>query len=279
MKRFLFFTLLVGVLLPFDGVAQVVVNDSKRRNWSDDDALLGNVESIRIYSYYATATDYAAAGDIISDETYRFNSKGDVAENVAKYEWGVHKIVYTYDAARKTLNRKVYAGNNLNSTTTYEYNSKGKVVKTSTVDAAGTTESSCVYKYNTNGTLASTHDDDMTEWDADEETYYTYNAQGKCVKLYISNPSDEREEQYEYNSKGQLTKTKYYWESELSQISLYYYNAQGQLTEQVCDNIANDTKYKFVYHYDSKGNLIKRSEIDLKTNSVVREIKRDIVYR
>lgn len=279
MKRFLFLTLILGALLPFSGVAQGLVNDSKRRNWSDDDPLFGNVASVRTYTYYATATDYAAAGDMVSDETYRFNAKGDVAEYTTKYDISESRGVYTYDANRKPIKLTLYSDGELSHTTTYDFDAKGRPVKSSTVDAMGSVLSVCVYKYNSDGTLASTYSDDMTEWDNDEENVYTYNSQGKLVGYSYSSSVDAFYEEYEYNSKGQCIKLKSYWDAGLSYAASYRYNAQGQLIESIYSDEDGKATHKLTYKYDANGNRLEVREIDMQTNTVRKITKREISFK
>lgn len=279
MKRLIFSILSLCTLLPFVSEAQEVVNDSKRRNWSDDEPLYGNVESIRIFTYLATATDYAEAGTITNDITYRFNDKGDVAEYTSKSEFSTAHGRYTYDANRRTLERTLSFDGEFGNRTTFEYNAAGKLIKTTIIDAMGVTEGVCTYKYNNNGLLIATTYDDMTDWDNDEDIFRTYNSQGKLIEYNYSSTVDAYDEMYEYNTKGELTKTKYYWEGRVLYVIYCYYNAQGQLTEKVHYNEENQPTQKIVYQYDSKGNMVKQSVVDVQKKSVTTITQRDIVYR
>lgn len=279
MKNFLLSMLCLCALLPMAAGAQEVVNDSKRRNWGDDETLYGNVESIRIFTYLATATDYAPVGTITNDITYRFNDKGDVAEYISKTEYSTSHGVYSYDANRRTQERTLSFDGEFGSRTIFEYNAAGKIIKTTTIDAMEITEGVCTYEYDDNGRLIATTLDDMTDFDNDEETFRTYDSQGKLIEYNYASSVDAYDEMYEYNTKGQLTKTTYYWEGRMSHVIYCYYNAQGQMTEKVYYNESNQPTQKIVYQYDSKGNVVKQSVVDLQTKSVSTITQHDIVYR
>lgn len=279
MKRLLFSILSLCTLIPFASEAQEVVNDSKRRNWSDDEPLMGNVESIRIFTYLATATDYAAAGTITNDITYRFNERGDVAEYTSQTGDFSSCGVYSYDANRRTLERTLSFNGEFGSRTTFEYNAAGKLIKTTTIDAMDCTEGVCTYKYDDKGRLVETFYDDMTDMGFDEESLYSYNSQGKLIKFSFSSDADAYYETYEYNTKGERIKTYYYWVDSLSHIIHSSYNAQGALSEQIFYNEANQPTQKTVYQYDSKGNMVKLSVVDMQTKKVTTITQREIVYR
>lgn len=283
MKRLIFSILSLCTLLPFVSEAQEVVNDSKRRNWSDDEPLYGNVESVRIFTYWASTTDDAVAGTITNDITYRFNDNGDVAEYITKYDQGENRSVYSYSPSRKTQERRFYNDGEFCSRTTFEYNAAGKLIKTTNIDTTGYIEAVCTYRYDKNGRLLEAIYDDMGDAEfgveIDAETGYRYNSRGQLVMLGYTSDIDAYTEKYEYNTKGQLTRTTYYWADSLSHTIYSSYNDQGQLSVQTYYNNTNQPTYKIVYQYDSMGNMVKQSVVDLHTQTVTTVTQRDIVYR
>lgn len=205
---------------------------------------------------------YNSEGKLECHNTLKYDTKGNIIEKTRTTENEDEKLIFIYDSYNRLVEESRYYkgnfgkrfnykydsygnkieekfssanGSSWGSTTTFQYNSKGKQISSTRFDYEGEFSSKMIYKYDNFNRLTEIYQENDSL--SVNNSYYKYDNLGNKLEEISKNLSSE--EIKKFDIKGNLL--------EKEKIKKYY--AEGKPSRE-------KTVYK--YEYDSKGNWIKR---------------------
>ena len=174
-----------------------------------------------------------------------------------------------YDANHNEIKSISYdAQDNSSSTTEYEYDDRGNMIKTVYTSQAADSEYINVheYEYDENNNMIKSllfMQDDDGNLEIYLTTTISYDSKGNMISRTSENPYGSHNDTYvyEYDIAGRITKCSEYDEDNKLMLTYEYeYDQSGntiKLTEIIFDASG---EYRSIYEYDSNNNLIKISD-------------------
>lgn len=244
-----------------------------RQGWHRElPALNGDIERVTVTQYFA-----GTSGEEMR-ETYKFNLRGDVVEKVeysGRTPWNTCR--YTYDSEGRMAEKSWFkSDNSLDWSAYYTYHTDKGFIDEKCLNGNGEIRSISLRRYNTSWRVVdeANYDGEMV---LQSTIFYQYDNSGKLTEEagYFATGVLEYKYLYDYDVKGRLAKmTECDLDNRPMRSITYCYDAEGRVSEEiVCDD--NNLESRWLYHYDTNGNVVKIEPSDNK-NIVT---KFEIVYR
>ncbi|MNK04671.1 hypothetical protein D3C87_225430 [compost metagenome] len=168
----------------------------------------------------------------------------------------------------------------LTNTTTYKYNTNGKLIEetTNTFDAVTPENAPKItkktYTYNKSGIPSS-----YTYYNGYGDSFLTKitydKTQRKLQEVNIDNNKQKETSSiiFSYDDSKHITTSKYYYNGKLTSTVMIRYNSKNNIIET--STIGNQRKFKILYNYNEKGWLIANNYITNDSLSYVKAYKHD----
>ncbi len=222
---------------------------------------------------------------------YKYNSAGFCIEQTVYNFTGMidSQTISHYDSTGHKIERVKYSRGNKKLIDTCKYNSTGQLMEEVRYDSNGQETQKQTYHYDPTGKLieenmygywdwkiCNNYDSagnliEVTEYKADgqleNQSTYTYNITGNVVEQKVVYPDEEKgaKTRFHYDSSGKLIEeTEYNAKGQLENKRIYIYNSAGML-EEYTTYYDEDKSHKFMFRYDSVGNLIEDTEYNADT--------------
>jgi hypothetical protein len=247
--------------------SEIWIRDNKGNILEYNSTVYGIIKRKKIAQYneknkITEYKSYNSEGKLDCHNTLKYDTKGNIIEKTRTTENEDEKLIFIYDSYNRLVEEsRHYKGNfgkrfnykydsygnkieekfssangsSWGSTTTFQYNSKGKQISSTRFDYEGELSSKMIYKYDNFNRLTEIYKENDSL--SVNNFYYKYDNLGnKLEEISIDLSSEEIKK---FDIKGNLL--------EKEKIKKYY--AEGKPSRE-------KTVYK--YEYDSKGNWIKR---------------------